>query len=103
MGNDPLGQSILRHNDKLDKSGVSVNSDPTSAYCVVLDFKGQARMGIGDINQVCVHSTLDIFPTTVGAEIPNTLGIQMVGVCSVFQMCLVFQRFFVFLYFFPAC
>jgi hypothetical protein len=32
--------------------GISVNEDPTSSYCVVLDFKGQARIGIGDIKQV---------------------------------------------------
>ena len=57
VGNDPLGQSILRHNDKLDKTGISVNSDPTSSYCVVLDFKGQARIGIGDINQVTCYVT----------------------------------------------
>jgi hypothetical protein len=42
----------LRHNEKLDKSGIDVNEDPTSSYCVVLDFKGQARIGIGDIKQV---------------------------------------------------
>ena len=52
VGNDPLGHSILRHNEKLDKSGIDINEDPTSSYCVVLDFKGQARIGIGDIKQV---------------------------------------------------
>ena len=57
MGNDTLGHSILRHNEKMDKSGIAINDDPTSAYCVVLDFKGQARLGIGDIKQVSLVET----------------------------------------------
>ena len=57
VGNDTLGHSILRHNEKMDKSGIAINDDPTSAYCVVLDFKGQARLGIGDIKQVSLVET----------------------------------------------
>lgn len=63
VGSDTLGQSIIRHNEKLDKSGISVNQNPTSSYCVVLDVKGQARLGIGDMNQV-------ITPEQVSKHIP---------------------------------
>lgn len=56
VGNDALGQSILRHNRHLDKSFISRNDSPTSSYCVVLDCDGQVKLGVGDMNQVDIKN-----------------------------------------------